>query len=469
MAFTTYKNHYASLISLGIPIVIGQIGIVLVGLADNIMVGRYATEHLAAASFVNSVFNIPIFFGLGFAFGLTALVGQAFGRGDKLQIGALLRNALLCNFIIGLLMCVAMGVMYYNVEGMGQPAELIQFIKPYFLLQLASLPFVMLFNAFKQFSDGINDTKTPMYIMLTANVLNIVGNYFLIYGAGPIPAMGVMGAGISTLASRIFLVIAFAILFFMRKDYNEYAQAFKQSTLNKASFLSLNKLGWMIGIQMGMETALFSITGVMVGWLGTIALASHQIIVSISTVGFMVYYGVGSAIAVKASNYYGCNDTRNVRNVTYAGFHIILALLITAATFFVTMRYSLPHLFTTEPAVIQTVAGVLIILAISQFGDGLQIAFANALRGLGDVTYMAVISFIGYFVIALPVSYLCAFVFDWGLAGIWSGYPVGLTLTGIALWARFHFLTKQRLRASQLSGDVAVPFVAGSKTDGVNA
>ena len=178
--FTPYKEHYKALIRLGIPIVIGQIGIVVVGLADNMMVGQYATLDLAAASFVNSAFNIPILFGLGFSYGLTPLVGQFFGRHDNYHVGQLLRNSLLVNLFIGLLLTLAMTVVWFNIDRLGQPEELLPLIRPYFLLQLASLVFVMLFNSFKQFADGITDTKTPMYIMISANLVNIAGNYILI-------------------------------------------------------------------------------------------------------------------------------------------------------------------------------------------------------------------------------------------------------------------------------------------------
>ena len=185
--FHSYKEHYRSLIRLGIPIVIGQIGIVVVGLADNIMIGQFDTLHLAAASFVNSAFNIPILFGLGFSYGLTPLIGQYFGRRDKFHVGQLLRNSLLVNFCIGLLLTLIMGVVWLNIDQLGQPEELLPLIRPYFSLQLASLVFVMLFNSFKQFADGITDTQTPMYIMLSANVLNIAGNYILIYGKFGLP------------------------------------------------------------------------------------------------------------------------------------------------------------------------------------------------------------------------------------------------------------------------------------------
>lgn len=443
-----YKEHYKALIQLGGPIVVGQLGIVIVGLADNIMVGQYGIFDLAAASFVNSVFNIPILFGLGFSYGLTPLVGQSFGRRDKFKVGQLLRNSLLVNGCMGVLLSLLMGLLYLNVEKMGQPEELLPLIRPYFLLQLASLLFVMLFNSFKQFSDGITDTVTPMYIMVSANVLNIAGNYILIYGKLGFPAMGVVGAGISTLVSRVLMFIIFAVLFCRRRYYRRYLAGYRRSRYNRPDILSLNKMGWMVGIQMGLETALFSVTGVMIGWLGSIALAAHQVVVSISTLGFMIYYGVGAAISVRVSNYYGQGDLVNVRKTTAAGFHLILCLALTASSMFLIFRNSIGTLFTTSKEVLQIVSVLIYILVAFQFGDSLQITFANALRGMGDVVSMAVISFIGYFIIAMPVCYLSGFIFNGGITGIWIGYPIGLTATGLMLCYRFYHITSSKRKFS---------------------
>lgn len=442
--FSQFKAHYRGLIQLGVPIVIGQLGIVIVGLADNIMVGHYNTLDLAAASFVNSVFNIPILFGLGFSYGLTPLVGQLFGKKDKFKIGQLLRNSLLMNGIMGLFLSLLMVILYLNVDKMGQPAELLPLIRPYFLLHLASLFFVMLFNSFKQFSDGITDTVTPMYIMISANLLNIIGNYILIYGKLGIPPLGVTGAGISTLTSRILMFVAFAILFYRRIYYRRYLVGYKRSRYNRPDILSLNKMGWMIGIQMGLETALFSITGIMIGWLGSIALAAHQVVVSISTLGFMIYYGVGAAISVRVSNFYGQGDYANVRKTTLAGFHLILCLALTASTLFLIFRNTIGQLFTNSEEVLQIVSVLIYILVAFQFGDSLQITFANALRGMGDVVSMAIISFIGYFLIAMPVCYLSGFLFNGGITGIWIGYPIGLTATGLLLCYRFYHITQNK-------------------------
>ena len=439
-----YREDYSATIKIGVPIVLGQLGIVVVGLVDNIMVGHFSTSDLAAASFVNSVFNIPILFGMGFSYGLTPLVGQFFGRGDKFRVGGLLRNSLLANFMIGLFLSVAMGIMYLNVHRMGQPEELLPLIRPYFLLQLTSLVFVMMFNSFKQFADGITDTKTSMWIMLSANLLNIIGNSLLIYGVWGLPALGLTGAGISTLASRIFMFVAFAILFFRKQSYRRYLVGYHRTTYNTGDLKVLNRMGMMVGLQMGMETALFSISGVMIGWLGTVPLAAHQVVASISTLGFMVYYGVGSAVSIRVSNFFGRGDIAGVRRATLAGTHLLGLLAISVSVFFLLVREHIGWLYTSSEDVVNLVAVLMVILVFYQFGDSLQIIFANALRGVADVTSMAVISFIGYFVIALPVSYVCGFVLDWGIEGIWVGYPVGLTLTGgMMCWRFYYFLRKK--------------------------
>ena len=442
--FAHYKEHYKALIHLGVPIVIGQIGIVVVGLADNMMVGQFDTLHLAAASFVNSAFNIPILFGLGFSYGLTPLVGQFFGRRDKFHIGQLLKNSLAVNLCMGILLTLIMGIVWLNIDKMGQPEELLPLIRPYFLLQLASLVFVMLFNSFKQFADGITDTKTPMYIMISANLLNIAGNYILIYGKFGLPALGVVGAGISTLTARIVMFVAFAILFYRSLHYRRYLVGYKRSNYNFSDILSLNKMGWMIGLQMGLETALFSVTGIMIGWLGSIAFAAHQVMVAISTLGFMIYYGVGAAISVRVSNYFGRGDLVNVRRTTMAGFHLIICLALMASTVFLFSKDIIGYLFTNSTEVINVVSTLVVILVAYQFGDALQITYANSLRGIGDVVSMAVISFIGYFLIAMPVCYICGFVFHLDIQGIWLGYPVGLTLTGIMMCIRYYRKLKRK-------------------------
>ena len=391
-----YKGHYKALFYLGLPIVIGQMGVIVLGFADTLMVGHHSTAELAAASFTNNLFTLCIIFSTGFSYGLTPVVGEFYGNRRFMEAGQALRSSLLANVLVALLLTLIMTVVYFCVEYMGQPEELIPLIKPYFLVLLASLVFVMLFNGFKQFTDGITQTQTAMWVLLGGNALNIVGNYVLIYGKFGFPEWGLLGAGISTLFSRIVMVIAFALIVFRSRRFLRYKVGFFRLGWSKQMFRKLNGLGWPVGLQMGMETASFSLSTIMVGWLGTIALASHQIMLTISQFTFMM------------------------------------------------LRNQVGGWFTDSVEVSAMVSSLFLPFLVYQFGDGLQISFANALRGIADVKPMMFIAFISYFVISLPVGYLCGFVLGWGTVGVWMAFPFGLTSAGIMLWLRFRYKTKDK-------------------------
>lgn len=438
----TYKNHYKALVSLGLPIVIGQIGVIILGFADTLMIGHHSTAELGAASFVNNVFNLAIIFSTGFSYGLTPIVGGLFGTSQYAPAGQALRNSLLANSLVAFLITLCMSVLYWNVESLGQPEELIPLIKPYYLVLLASLVFVMLFNCFKQFTDGITDTRTAMWILLGGNVLNIFGNYLLIYGKCGLPELGLLGAGISTLFSRMVMVVVFVCIFLRSSRFVRYKVGFFRMGWSKAMFCRLNGLGWPIAFQMGMETASFSLSAIMIGWLGTIALASHQVMLAISQFTFMMYYGMGAAVAVRVSNFNGQRDIVNVRRAAYAGFHLMMALGAVLSLIVFLFRNQLGNWFTDSPEVVTMVTSLIVPFLIYQFGDGLQITFANALRGISDVKPMMLIAFIAYFVISLPVGYLCGFVLDWGIVGVWMAFPFGLTSAGWMLWWRFRSMTQ---------------------------
>lgn len=440
--FKTYQGHYKALLFLGVPIIIGQIGVIILGFADTLMIGHHSTSELGAASFVNNVFTMAIIFSTGFSYGLTPIVGSLYGNRQFAPAGQALRCSLLANFLVGVLLTVVMGIVYLNIDRLGQPEELMPLIKPYFLVLLASLVAVMLFNGFKQFTDGITDTKTAMWILLGGNLLNIVGNYILINGKLGLPELGLLGAGISTLFSRIVMLLVFITIFFGSRRFVRYKVGFYRLGWSRPLFLRLNALGWPVACQMGMETASFGLSAVMVGWLGTIALASHQIMCTISQFTFMMFYGMGAAVAVRVSNFKGQNDAVNVRRSAYAGFHLILVMAVVLSSIVLLFRNQLGGWFTDSTEVSVMVVTLILPMLIYQFGDGLQINFANALRGISDVKPMMVIAFIAYFLISLPVGYFCGFVMEWGVVGVWMAFPFGLTSAGIMLWLRFRYKTK---------------------------
>lgn len=432
-----HPYHYRSLLSLGLPIMVGQLGMIILGFADTMMVGHHSTTELGAASFVNNIINLAIITATGFSYGLTPIVGGFFGREELPQAGKALRCALLANLMAGTVMMAALTILYFNVGNIGQPEELLPYIRPYFLVLLASLPFVMLFNAFKQFTDSITETRTSMWILLSGNFLNIIGNYVLIYGKAGMPEMGVVGAGVSTLLSRIVMVTLFLIVFLSRKKMRPYRDGFLRLGWSRPMLRRLVSLGTPIALQMGMETASFSLSIIMVGWLGTIALASHQVMITISQFTFMVYYGLGAAVAVRTSYFNGQNDREKVRHTVVAGLQLMVALELLLSGIIFLLRNHIGGWFTDSAEVSSTVVTLLLPFFIYQFGDGLQITYANALRGIADVKPLVVIAFIAFFVISLPVGYFCGFVLGFGLVGVWMAFPFGLTSAGVMMWLRF--------------------------------
>lgn len=432
-----YNNHYRTLLSIGIPIMIGQLGMIILSFADTMMVGHHSTSELGAASFVNNIMNLVIITGTGFSYGLTPIVGGLFGRKQLPEAGQALRCSLLANTMATVIMMAALTILYFNLANIGQPDELLSYMRPYYLVLLASLPFVMLFNAFKQFTDSITETRTSMWILLSGNLLNIIGNYILIYGKMGVPEMGVVGAGVSTLVSRIVMVGIFLAVFLCKRSMKQYREGFFSLGWSRQLVRRLTTLGTPIALEMGMETASFSLSIVMVGWLGTIALASHQVMSTISQFTFMVYYGLGAAVAVRTSYFHGQGDILNTRHVVTAGLRLMVMLEILLGGILFLLRNDIGSWFTDSAEVSASVLTLMLPFFIYQFGDGLQINYANALRGIADVKPLMVIAFIAFFVISLPVGYLCGFVMGYRLVGVWMAFPFGLTSAGVMMWWRF--------------------------------
>ena len=403
------QTHYRELLTLGIPIVIGQIGTIVLGFADTLMIGHHSATELAAASFVNNMINLAIIFSTGFSYGLTPVVGSLFGQGRNQEVGRTLKNSIFANTILAVIVCAAMIALFLNVQHLGQPEELLPYIKPYLAVLIISLPFVLWFNAFKQFTDGITDTKVSMWILLGGNILNILGNYILIYGKLGMPEMGLVGAGISTLVSRILMVVVYLILFFSSPRYTVFRQGFFHGRLNKPDFVLLNRLGWPIAGQMGMETASFSLSAIMVGWLGSTALASYQVMIAVSQVCFMMYYGMGAAVSVRISNFYGQKDIDNVRRTANCGFHIMLVMIVCSAIpIFFTATSHRRMVYRRQGCRDHGGSTYHSLPALSVLETDCKSNFANALRGIADVKPMLYFAFIAYFIISLPAGYFFA-------------------------------------------------------------
>ena len=438
-----YGSNYKSLLRLAVPIIIGQLGGIITGLADTIMVGQYGTDELAASSFVNNVLNAFIIFGTGFSFALTPLVGENLARDKRYVVSAWLKNGIVANFLLSLILMLVLTVIYFNIDKFGQPQSLLPLIRPYFLISMISVIFIMLSNSFRQFVEGITDPSISMWILIIGNMLNIFGNYVLIYGKLGFPEMGLVGAGWSTMFSRIFMFVMFVLVFLFRPSYKAYRKGFKRMWVLPNRLIRITKLGVPIALQQGLEAVTFSLTAIMVGWLTsntTENMAAHQVVIAISTISFTTYLGLGSATAIRTSYFKGANDWAQVRKTTVAGIHLgLIVSVLTCLALFV-FRNKISYVFSDNAMVSDIVISLLPILMLYQFVDGAQIVLANSLRGLSDVKSIMWISFITNFLIAIPAGYILGFPCDMGIRGIWFAYPIGFVFSVALLAHRAHKL-----------------------------
>ncbi|WP_346864348.1 MATE family efflux transporter [uncultured Draconibacterium sp.] len=437
MKIQEFIPFYKRNLALAFPIVLSQIGQVTVSLVDNMMVGHVGTVELAAAAFANSVFMIGMVFGMGITFGLTPLVGKAYGNNDLKKTVVWLKNGVFSNIVSGFGLAMVMFGIYFLLPLMGQTSEVLNLAGPYYLLLCASyIPFVLFFT-FKQFFEGLGNTKMAMQITLTANVVNVLVNYVFIFGKFGFPELGLNGAGIGTLVSRLIMPVLFSFYVVRHSRYRRFFLMAHFQPLLKRNVISILKIGLPIGLQLIVEVSAFGIGAVMMGWLGETPLAAHQVALGLATFSYMIALGVSQANTIRVSHQMGIKDYTSMRRAAYASTHLVLVFMSFTALLFILARNFLPYLFTSDIEVIKISAGLLIIAAIFQLFDGLQVSMLSTLRGMADVTVPMFVAFIAYLLVGIPVSYIFAFVLNAGPQGIWYGYLVGLGTAGILFYFRF--------------------------------
>lgn len=425
------------ILRIGLPIMLGQACVIILAFADNIMIGWHSVDELAASSFVNNVMNLFILTELGFAAGMTPMIGADNGTGNIKGIGITVKNGLMTNGIIGGISIILLTIIYFCLDHFGQAPELMPYIKPYFAIIGISTLFALGFNVLKQFTDGICRPMISMTLLMIGNLLNIFGNWVLIYGKLGFPEMGLTGAGISTLVSRALILLVFIVFIFKSKKMNEYARAIKEALLSRGEMKTVFKMGYPVGIQMALESSTFTFAAVMAGWLGVIQLAAHQVVITISQLFFLMMQGLSFAVSILVSNAFGRKDLRSVREYARKGYFMTLGISATLSALLYCFRYQAAGIFTDSPDVSAMAVSLFFLLFAYQFGDGLQLCFANVLRGIQDVRPIMYAAFVSYYLIAIPSAYLLGFKTSLGIHGIWMGFPIGLTLAGIFFYARY--------------------------------
>lgn len=437
MILADYLPFYRRLTRLAVPVVLSQIGQVTVSLVDNMMVGHAGTVELAASAFANNVFSIGMFFGMGITYGLTPLVGKAYGTNDADSVVQWFKNGIFTHAVASVALTLILAGVYFLLPFMGQTPEVLELAQPYYLLLCAScLPF-MLFFSIKQFFEGIGNTRLAMHITLTANVINVVLNYLLIFGKFGFPQLGLTGAGIGTLVSRVAMPVMFYILIRANANFSKLLKRTLAQKLSRRKIMMILGIGLPVGFQIIVEVTTFSVGAVMMGWHGEIPLAAHQVAIGLAGFSYMICLGVSQATTIRVSHQLGRNDYSSLRMAAFASTHLVLLFMTVMGLIFIAGKDYLPLIFSTDMEVVKIASHLLIVAAIFQIFDGLQVVMLSTLRGMADVKIPMLIAFGAYMGVGLPVSYVFSFVLDAGPVGIWYGYLVGLGLAGILFFYRF--------------------------------
>lgn len=455
MALSDYTREFKYNTKLATPVILGMLGHQVVALVDNIMVGQLGSAELAAVSLGNSFMFVAMSIGVGFSTAITPLVAEADGENNREKGKSSFKHGLFLCIILGLALFATVMVAKPLMYVMNQPPEVVDLAMPYLTLVAASLVPLIIFQGFKQFSDGMSMTRFPMYATIIANLVNVLLNYMFIFGKFGAPALGVVGAAIGTLVSRVVMV-AYLWHLLSRKEKSKYfVTDIKIFTLSKTMLKKLLNLGFPSALQMFFEVGIFTSAVWLSGILGKNAQAANQIALNLSAMTFMVAMGFSVAAMIRVGNQKGLKNFVELRRVAISIVLLTALLSLVFVAGFILFSDELPKMFldydnlaqfADNNEVVILASQLLIIAAIFQFTDALQVVALGALRGMQDVKIPTLLTFIAYWIIGFPVSYYLSMHTSLESMGIWIGLFAGLTASGIMLFIRFNYLSKKLIR-----------------------
>lgn len=413
-----------------------NLGHVLMGVSDNIMVGHIDAVSLAAAGLATVAFNVLMLFGIGVSYAITPLVAEASGKDDHDRIVGTLRHGLTINIVNACFLVIIVLLGKNLLYQINQPPDVVTKAIPYLNILMFSLIPVLIYQSFRQFAEGMSNTRIAFVIVLGCNVINIGLNWVLIYGNLGFPAYGLNGAGWATLISRVIMAAGIGVYLCYHPQFRQFRRAYLPGLYSGRTLRKLLNLGIPSGFQFIFEVAAFDFSLIMMGWLGTTELAAHQIVINLATLSYMMTSGLAAAATIRVANYSGRADPYNLQRAFFTTLSVGMALMLLFATVFIAGREVLPTLYVQDKMVTALAMDLLLIAGFFQLSDGAQVICIAALRGLQDVRIPSLLIFVAYWVIALPLGYWLTFEMDWGARGIWVGLLTGLTLTAIAMFYR---------------------------------
>jgi MATE family multidrug resistance protein len=423
--------------TLAVPIIVGNLGQIAISFTDTMMVGRLGANELAAAGFSGNLIFLFLLFGIGLLAPGAALISRSHGRGETNEISEILRHTTLLSVAVALLLMTLLWAGLPLLAHMGQSAEVVRLSKTFFAILTASLLPSLVYQAYKQFTDGLGHTRVGMYVALAAVLLNALLNWLFIYGAGPLPAMGVAGSALASLMCRLLMAIAMIYYVHRVAHFKEFRKPYWAEALDRLRFRYLLRIGVPNGLTYVFEVGAFTFSSVMMGWISAEALAAHQIALNLASISFLVTSGIGVAASIRVGFEMGQHRPEAAR---FAGRTAIavgaIYMLLSAVAVFATRTW-LSEIYTKDAVVISLAATYLGIAACFQFFDGVQAVAVGALRGLQDTRWPSILAFVAYWVVGLPMGYVLAFRRNLQGEGVWWGLFVGLALTALFLTARF--------------------------------
>ena len=449
-----YTKEFKYNLSLSFPVILGLLGHTIVQLVDNIMVGQLGTTELAAISLGNSFVFIAMSLGIGFSTAITPLVAQADGRKDRAAAQDVLSHGVVLCMILGVSLFIAVFSARKLMYSMGQPPAVVEYAFPYLKWVAASLVPLIIFQAYKQFADGLSKTRPAMYATVFSNILNVIINYFLIFGYGGFPKMGVEGAAIGTLIARIGAVIYILLFIQYHSLFNGYSLRIGFKKQRISLFKKILSLGFPSALQMFFEVAFFTMAIWMSGILGKNSQAANQIALNLSSMTFMFAMGLGVVAMIRVGNQFGMKTYADLRRIAISLFLLIGLFDVLFCIIYLSFNDQLPWIYlenygAATPSdtleVVGIAAGLLLVSGFFQITDGLQAVILGALRGIQDVNVPTTLTFISYMVIGLPVSYYLGLKTSLGAVGIWLGLLTGLSTSALLLFLRFQHQTKNLL------------------------
>ena len=441
------KTHFSETLKLSIPVMIGQLGMVLMGIQDNLMIGWVSHVHLSAAALANSLYIIFNILGIGVASAITPLVSEAIGANRKQETGKFLKQGVWASAIAGFIIFLLVEAVIYYLPYMGQPEEEVAMAIPYLRIVNYSTVPILIFTAYKQYCDGMNNTKAGMVIMVAALIINCLFNYAFIFGNWGAPRLELLGAAWSTAGIKITMMIAIMIYVHKHKEYIAYIKhhAWK---FDPQVIWKVLSIGVPIGLQMFFEIAAFAGATVMMGWLvhPDAARAAHQIAMGTASATFMFCSGLSTGASVRIGNYYGMRNYEEMRKAALAAIYMCLLIMSICALAFIVFHKQLPIWYGVEDAEVAHTAAMLCFFAAAfQIFDGLQVVSAGVLRGRQDIRFATITTFAVHWCVSLPLSYVLAFVFDFWVYGFWMSFILSLFLAALLLTYRVFYFKKTAL------------------------